>query len=244
MKIALAVIGVAAIGGVSFLSTKPSEESCIGKFSTSLAGRTPNQRHNSKLSLRALQGRVIPPGGTFSFCKTVGTWSRDTGYKKAPVSFNGQLVDSWGGGVCQTSTTLYNAALVGGMKIVERSKHRFWPSYAPPGRDAAVAFQAIDLRFTNPYSFPITIRGQIVGDRLEVGLYGRGKALPATIVTEVHEKLEPATYRVASENGRSRVRNTGKAGFEVTTYRRFKDRTEVISRDSYPAMNRVEEIGG
>lgn len=240
--IMLGLIGLAAAGGASLIATKPSGESCIGKFTTSLDGRTPNQRHNARLALRSLNGAVIEPGETFSFCNQVGTWTRDTGYRKAPVSYNGQLVDSWGGGVCQTSTTLYNAALVGGLEIVERSKHRFWPSYAPPGRDAAVAFQSIDLKVKNSYDFPITVRGQIVGDRLEVGLYGRGSAVPCTVISEVHEKIEPSTYRIPGKY--SRVRNTGKSGFEVTTMRRFKDRTEVLSRDTYPPMNRVEEVGG
>lgn len=241
--LALGLIGLAAVGGASFLATKPDRESCLGKFTTSLAGRTPNQRHNARLSLVSLQDKVIQPGETFSFCKAVGSWSRDTGYRKAPVSYNGQLVDSWGGGVCQTSTTLYNAALVSGLKIDQRSKHRFWPSYAPPGRDAAVAFDNIDLKFTNPYKFPVTIRGQILGDRLEIGIYGWGKAYPVTIVSKVMEKIEPSTYRIPGEGKSSRLRNTGKAGFEVAVYRKFIDRTEFISHDTYPPMNRVEEIG-
>ncbi|MBX3120338.1 MAG: VanW family protein [Fimbriimonadaceae bacterium] len=237
----LGAIGLTAVGGASFLATMPAEVNCIAKFTTSLDGRTPNQRHNAQLALRSLNGAVVKPGETFSFCKRVGTWSRDTGYRKAPVSYNGQLVDSWGGGVCQASTTLYNAALVGGMDVTQRSKHRFWPSYAPPGRDAAVAYQNIDLKFKNPYDFPITIRGQILGDRLEIGLYGRGEAVPCTVVSEVHEKIEPSTYRLPGKQ--TRVRNSGKPGFEVTTLRKFKDRTEFISSDTYPPMNRVEEFG-
>src|SRR4029079_1760520 len=120
------------------------------------------------LALSRLNGTVVKPGETFSFNKIVGTFSRDQGYRKAPVSYNGQLVDSWGGGVCQTSTTLYNTALLGGMTIVERNRHRFCPSYVPPGRDAAVAFNTIDLKFRNPYDFPVRIQAVDRRDRLEV----------------------------------------------------------------------------
>lgn len=236
---AIVLLGVATVGGTLAVLAQPGEV-CLAAYTTSLGGRNSAQRHNSYLALQGVIGRTIQPGETFSFNKSVGSFSRDQGYRKAPVSYNGQLIDSWGGGVCQTSTTLYNAALLSGMKVVERSRHRFAPGYVPPGRDAAVAYSSIDLKFKNPYSFPVRILGQMKGDRLTLGIYGprRLKEKPR-IVEVVREPQLPVTYTIGEEGPRARLRNSGKAGFQVTVYRVRGDSRELISTDSYPAMGRV-----
>lgn len=237
----MAIVGVGA-AGVAFagLALQPPAEHDLAKFATSLVGRTPNQRHNADLSVRALSSAVVPPGGTFSFNARVGTFSRDVGYRRAPVSYNGTLIESWGGGVCQTSTTLYNAALLAGMGIEERHRHRFCPGYVTPGRDAAVAFDTVDLRFRNPYPTPVRIEGRIVGDRLEISIIGRAKPPSVEIVSEVRRADAPREYRILTD-GAPRVRNQGKAGFEVATYRLVQGERELLSVDSYSTMNRVVE---
>ena len=156
------------------------------------------------------------------------------------MSYNGQLIDDWGGGVCQTSTTLYNAALLAGMEIVERNHHHFAPSYVPPGRDAAVAFSGVDLRFRNPYAFPVRVVGRIEGDRLRIALVGpRAPAVRPQVASVVTEALPAETFVLGGKAGRRRVRNTGKAGFAVEVVRTVGDRRETISHDAYPAMNCV-----
>lgn len=240
-SIALSILALLVAGLAVAMLAQPAQI-CIGGYTTSLAGRNRSQRHNSELALNKLIGAVIKPGQTFSFNKCVGSFSRDAGYRRAPVSYNGQLIDSWGGGVCQTSTTLYNAALLSGMEIVERSKHRFAPSYIPPGRDAAVAFSAIDLKFKNPYPYPVRILGQIEGDRLTVGIYGPNKLKERPRIVEiVRDPLRPSTYTIGEEGPRARVRNTGKMGFQVAVWRLRGDSRELISSDSYPSMDRVVE---
>ena len=230
--------------GATAMLAMPSDVT-IGAYSTSLKERSASQRHNARLALQRLVGAKLGPGETFSFNTRVGTFSQDMGYRKAPVSYNGQLIDDWGGGVCQTSTTLYNAALLAGMEIVERNRHRFQPSYVPPGRDAAVAFSNIDLRFRNPYPYPLHIEGRIEGSRLVVSLVGpKRDRTGVEVVSSVHEVQTPQTYELGAEQGRRRVRNTGKDGFEVSVYRIIGDRREQISHDNYPAMNRVVEIRG
>lgn len=238
-------VGIAALalaGGATALVAVPQETS-LGAYSTSLVGRTRSQRHNAKLALDRLVDVTVAPGETFSFNARVGSFSRDQGYRKAPVSYNGQLIDDWGGGVCQASTTLYNAALLAGMEIVERNRHRYAPSYVPPGRDAAVAFSNIDLRFRNPLPTPVRIVGRIEGDRLQVSLVAPHE-MPTRpeVVSEVREVLAPETYQLGSINGRRRVRNSGKSGYDVTVYRVQNGRRERISHDTYPAMNRVVEV--
>jgi vancomycin resistance protein VanW len=239
-KIAIAFGVVALTGAATYVATP--RERIIGAFSTSLAGRTHAQASNAKLALSRLINAEIPPGAEFSFNRRVGTFSRDQGYRRAPVSYNGQLIDDWGGGVCQTSTTLYNAALLAGLPITERHHHRFAPSYVLPGRDAAVAFSNIDLRFRDPFSFPIRIEGDTQGNRLNLRILGA--QLPpnrAQILSDVREVRAPQTFRIGESNGRRRVRNTGKPGCEVFVYRVIGNQQEPISHDVYPAMNRVEE---
>jgi len=240
VKLALtSLLTTVGLGGAIAVLQSPGETD-LGAYSTSLKGRNSNQRHNAIRVLEELNGKVIPPGAEFSFNQTVKGWTRDVGYKLAPVSYNGQLVDSWGGGVCQTSTTLYNAALLAGLEITERNRHRFMPSYVPPGRDAAVAFENIDLRFKNSYPFPIRILGSVQGDRLIIRLSGSGKAqTPLSVTNEVRDVREKSTHLYYGE--KNRVRNSGKTGFEVWVYRNWADHRELVSTDDYPAMDAVIE---
>lgn len=213
----------------------------VAAYATSLEGRARSQRHNAVLALRRLEGVTIGPGETFSFNGTVGTYSRDQGYRKAPVSFNGQLIDDWGGGVCQTSTTLYNAALLAGMTIIERHRHQFAPNYVPPGRDAAVAYSNIDLRFSNPHPFPLRIATRQTPGELRVEFVApRRLSERPTVVERVERTRDPAEIRFG-QGAHTRLRASGKPGYEVTVYRITGDRREHVSSDSYPAMSRVFE---
>ncbi len=238
--IAPAVLTVLGVAGVAMLLQNPAE-TVIGEYATTLDGRSKAQRHNAVRSLREIQGIVIAPGATFSFNQRLKGWTQDMGYRLAPVSYNGQLVDAWGGGVCQTSTTLYNAALLAGMEIVERNPHRFAPSYVPPGRDAAVAYKTIDLRFKNPFPFPVRIQTRVQAQSLYVSLVGSGGKLPAvSVYSDVREVRDPRSYQV--QGSRARVRNTGKEGFDVVVWREIAGRRELVSQDDYPAMNRIVEV--
>ncbi len=233
-----AVIAAIFIGSFAF-STLPKEQT-LASFGTPLTGRSHSQRHNSLLALSRLKGAKIGPGAMFSFNRRVGTFSEDQGYRRAPVSYNGQLISDWGGGVCQTSTTLYNAALLAGMKIVERHRHRFAPGYVQPGRDAAVAYSNIDLRFKNPYSFPVHLDGSVEGDTLVISIIGpHGAPIKPQIVSQMRAEQDCQTFRIGKPTGETKVRNRGKTGCEVAVYRVTGDRRELISMDTYPAMNRV-----
>jgi len=144
----------------------------LSTFRTSLEGRTEGQRHNALKAVRAINGAVIPPNGTFSFNSRVGSWTRERGFVRAPVSFGGVLVPSWGGGVCQVSTTLYVAALLAGLEVLERHNHSVAPSYVPMGMDAAVAYGVADLRLRNPFRFPVQIKCEVRGDQIVCQLVG------------------------------------------------------------------------
>jgi len=233
----LAVTGLAIAAGVG-LAAKPSAGTAA-KYSTTLQGRSANQRHNAFLACSKLNGAVIPPRSEFSFNKRVGSWSRDAGYRRAPVSYNGTLIDAWGGGVCQTSTTLYNAALLAGLEVKERHPHRFAPSYVPPGRDAAVAFSGVDLRLFNPYDTALTIEAKFEGERLTVAFISSEPLPKWAIQTDVQKFLPPRELQVDSGGKRTRVMNKGKPGWSVVTYRSISGKREWVATDSYPSMDRV-----
>jgi vancomycin resistance protein VanW len=240
-KVALGatLFGLVAAGGTVLALAATPRDHVLAGFATSVDGRSRNQRHNALLALKHLDGIRIPAGGTFSFNAHVGGFNRDAGFRRAPVSYNGQLIDSWGGGVCQASTTTYNAALLAGMTILERHPHQFCPSYIIPGRDAAVSFGEIDLKFKNPYTFPVRLHAVMEGERLLVQFIGAGKIPSVGVSQDVSQMAYPGELRLGVPSASSKRRNSGKAGYDVVVYRTIGDERERVSKDSYPAMMRV-----
>lgn len=239
--VAIAAPTIAALV-IGITQAKPRQARTLGEYATTLKGRTPNQTHNAALALREIRGATIAPGEVFSFNQKLKGWTARDGYRKAPVSYNGQLIDSWGGGVCQTSTTLFNAALLAGCRVLERHPHQFAPSYVSPGRDAAVAYETVDLRFENPYPFPLQISGEVRNQTLFVRLTGVAPKLSGPkVVTEIHAIHSGQTFEIGTGPQR-RVRNSGKLGYEFSVWRIWPDnRRELLSRSATPAMNRIIE---
>ena len=219
----------------------------LASFTTSLTHRTASQRHNALLACRALNNARVLPGRTFSFNQRVGNWTAAAGYRKAPVSYEGVLVRAIGGGVCQVSTTLYNAALMAGLPIVERHRHAVAPTYIAPGRDAAVAFDTLDLKFRNPSTRPITITAHVTDNRLTVSLTGGVRSNGEfAIVTRVIERERPRSVIVQSPSVRrpSQSQAAARPGYRVVTYRALsingrEVQRERISDDSYRTVHRV-----
>ena len=129
----------------------------VAKFSTDYKGGNKNRIHNIKRAADAINGTILQPGETFSFNETVGPASKQAGYKKARIFVRGQDAEGYGGGICQVSSTLYNAADLAGLEITERHPHSKKVSYVPDGRDAATSYGGVDLRFTNTKTYPIQI---------------------------------------------------------------------------------------
>lgn len=238
----------AAFPSLSSLSRNSDGTTTLAAYATRLQGRTPNQRRNALLAAQSLNGTIIPARGILSFNKTVSSWTMDNGYAKAPVSYDGELVPAYGGGVCQTSTTLYNAALLAGLQIVERHAHVFAPSYVPPGRDAAVAYPNIDLRVQNPHDVPLKVLARADGNRLEVRIVS-AKRLPkpdVRVESRVLSCKEPMRRVVLlsqnddDQRSHSRyMRNPGATGWRVVTYRSINGHSRhKIGDNTYPAMDR------
>lgn len=147
----------------------------IASFSTRYNPGDRSRSQNVRLVAQHLNGAVIPIGGTFSFNDHVGPRTPRRGYQTAFIFVRGRMVKDTGGGTCQVSSTLYNAALLAGLKIVERHNHSFTVPYVSPGRDATVYYGSSDFRFRNTTDAPIYIQASAGGGYMSVSLYGGSK---------------------------------------------------------------------
>lgn len=156
----------------------------LGVYRTSLADRTAAQRQNIQQAALALDGWVIEPGESFSFNRGVGPRTPERGYRAAPAFMERDLVTSVGGGICQVSSTLYNAAALAGLPIVERHPHFRRVASVPPGRDATVWYGMTDLRFRNAGAHPVRLTLRVADEVLTAAVEGhRQDVLPRRLVT-------------------------------------------------------------
>jgi vancomycin resistance protein YoaR len=143
----------------------------VGSYETSFTG-TANRIHNVQLVAKLINNKYIAPGAVFSFNKTTGERSAAKGFLTAPQIANGQLVDALGGGICQVSTTVFNAAFEAGLDILERTNHALYISHYPLGRDATVSWPSPDLKFRNDTRHWLLMRTFSSTSTLLVALYG------------------------------------------------------------------------
>ena len=143
----------------------------VASYTTDYGG-IPNRIHNVQLVAHLIDNKLIAPGATFSFNKTTGERNAAKGFLEAPVIVNGELTTGLGGGVCQVSTTVFNAAFVAGLRITERTNHALYISHYPQGRDATVDYPDVDLEFVNDTSNWLLLRTFVGPATLTVGLYG------------------------------------------------------------------------
>ena len=144
----------------------------LSEFSTKYSASNKNRTTNLILASNKINGTVLMPGETFSYNKVVGERTIQAGYKEAPIYVSGRVEDGIGGGICQITTTLYNAVVYANLDIVERSNHQFVPSYAGPSRDATVVYGAIDFKFKNNKDYPIKITCSVSGGIANFKIWG------------------------------------------------------------------------
>ncbi len=143
----------------------------ISRYET-IYGGDPNRIHNVQLVARLIDGKLVAPGATFSFNQATGARTAGKGFLEAPVIVNGELTTGLGGGVCQVSTTVFNAAYEAGLKITARTNHALYISHYPQGRDATVNYPDVDLRFVNDTPHWILLRTFVGSSSLVVDLFG------------------------------------------------------------------------
>ena len=156
------------------------------------------RKHNVKLSAQACNGVILMPGEVFSYNNTTGSRSASKGYLAAPVYSGDASVDEVGGGICQTSSTIYYAVLHTNLKIVERRAHRFNTGYVPEGMDATVYYGQTDFRFENSTDYPIKIVTSSYDQggkrKLNVKIYGTNvDGVRAEPKSTVYEPVPPTT---------------------------------------------------
>ncbi|KYH28216.1 MULTISPECIES: VanW family protein [Clostridium] len=218
----------------------------IASFSTSFASSTEGRINNIELATKAINGTLLMPGETFSFNEVVGERTRARGYKEAGVIVNGEIEAGLGGGICQVSSTLYNAILHSGIKPYERRNHSLPSSYVAKGLDATVDWGNIDLKFKNTLDTPIYIEGYTLNKRVYFKVYS-DKSLTkrsyemATEVSVIH----PTTKYINDPNrleGETVVVKSPSNGYRVKVYRKTIENgkvihTEFISNDYYAPKN-------
>ncbi|WP_312117894.1 VanW family protein [Brevibacillus reuszeri] len=143
----------------------------IGQYTTYFNSRNKNRSHNIMLASNAINNYVVLPGEIFSFNKVVGKRTREKGYLQAPVIVRGELSEGIGGGICQVSSTLFNAVDKAGLHIVQRYSHSRDVAYVRPGRDATVSWYGPDFVFQNKYAYPIMIRARSYNGSMYVSVH-------------------------------------------------------------------------
>jgi vancomycin resistance protein YoaR len=162
----------------------------VGRYET-IYGGDANRIHNVQLVARLVDRKLIAPGATFSFNEATGARTADKGFREAPVIINGELTTGLGGGVCQVSTTVFNAAYEAGLKITSRINHALYISHYPQGRDATVNYPDVDLKFVNDTNRWLLLRTFVGSSSLVVDLYG----------TPTHRRVESETRPLVTTGG-------------------------------------------
>lgn len=236
----------------AFLEVKPeiTKEYLTQNFKllssyTTQSTNTANGNANMALALSHINGTILQPGQTFSYNGTIGdSTNPNAGWKPAGGLVSGLLVQVYGGGICQGSTTLYNAALLAGMEIVERECHSTPSTYCPIGLDATVDYGNIDFKFKNPLEHAVYISAWMDGVTLHVNFYGcfPEKWDKITIGSEQTGSQPPLTEVSFKEDenlekGQYVRKSTGNTGYTASAWRiYYKGETEV-SRESLPSSS-------
>jgi vancomycin resistance protein YoaR len=226
----------------------------VASYQTFYGGEA-NRIHNVQLVSHLVDKHVIAPGETFSFNGATGARTEDKGFLVAPVIINGELKTGLGGGVCQVSTTVFNAAYEAGLPIVSRTNHALYISHYPQGRDATVNYPDTDLKFTNDTGHWLLLRTWVGSSSLTVALYGTSvhrrvvsetSPLVVTGPPPVRKINDPTLFvgeTVVEESGSSSLKTSnerkvydadGKLLFDTTFYSSYRGEMKVIRVGTKP----------
>ncbi len=204
------VTGTALMPNVSTAQAEKCN-TVIGAFSTAYAGAGNGRAQNIETGAKKLHGRVVLPGEVISVAAALMPFTEENGYASGGTFIDGQLSESIGGGVCQLSTTLYNALLQTRLEIIERHPHSMPVGYIPLGRDAAIAGDYKDLKFRNTTDAPVLLLCEATGEEVKVTVYGEEKvkrgavSFESVITEENEEKVTVEVYRLETgEDGEER----------------------------------------
>jgi vancomycin resistance protein YoaR len=227
----------------------------LAQFTSPILAADPGRVQNIGIAIKKISGRVIKPGEVFSFNEIVGPRDAEHGWAQANELYQGEFVLGYGGGICQVSSTLYNAVLLAGLEVKERYHHDRPLQYVDPGRDATVAWNLLDFKFRNNTDTPVLLVSRVLPDtpqRIEVSFYGPSPAPVAGIRLEEAEVryFPPPMVEVFESNlpvNTRKVIDEGHYGIEVSIYRVFPkgqgERRELVSRDRYEPKPGKVKVG-
>ncbi|MCX7749102.1 MAG: VanW family protein [Clostridia bacterium] len=209
----------------------------LGSMGTSFSTTSVNDSNrgvNIRLAVSKINGKVLLPGEEFSFNKIVGPRTAAGGYKVAHTFVGGKVVDGIGGGICQVSTTLYNAVLYSDLNVTQRSNHMFAVGYVQKGLDAAVSYPDVDFKFKNSTTYPIKIEGYVSKDnRISFSIKGTKETPNKTV--QLHSKIvQTLNFETVykddpnMEEGKTSVLNEGKTGYVVDSFKIVKIGGKVV----------------
>ena len=160
---------------------------------------------NIAIATRLIHGLTIQAYGEFSFNQTVGKRTAEAGFQQAKIIVNGEYAQGVGGGVCQVSTTLYNAALKSGLVVTEYHPHSLQVSYVPPSRDAMVSSHS-DLKLYNPRSTPVYLSAELFSGGLKISFYGKNDGDRYEITTKILSEITPPSPVIKEGEGEEILR--------------------------------------
>lgn len=209
----------------------------IGTFTTNTTANS-KRNTNIRLASQALNGTIVQPGQELSFNETVGERTAAKGYQGAAAYNNGEVVEEIGGGVCQVSTTLYNAVLKAGLKVSVRRSHTFEPSYVTPGQDATVSWGGPDFKFINNSNTAIGIKASYYNQTVTVSVYGipvLEEGVTYSLESTKVADLDPPAPTYEEDQtllpDQEVVKSAGSSGSRWETRLIVKKNGEVVSRD-------------
>ncbi len=180
----------------------------LGSFTTYYGTADTGRNENIRIAARSITQAIVMPGETFSFNDLIGECSTRTGYKESTIYLNGELSKGIGGGICQVSTTLYNAVLRANLEIVQRRNHSLSVTYVPLGQDAMVSIGSSDFKFKNNRSYPIKVVASTATGSITCQIFGLKNdteyevKLDTKVISKTDTKTKTQTYKVLYLNGR------------------------------------------
>lgn len=224
----------------------------ISTFTTRYDASNINRSQNLAIATEKINGTVLMPGEEFSFNQIVGKRTIEEGYKDAKIYQDGQVVDGLAGGICQISSTLYNAVIKANLEIVERRNHSFPTSYVEVGKDATVVYGVIDLKFKNSRTYPIKIEGSVNSGIVEFNIHGIKEETEYSVdLSPVVTASIPYSTQYIQDStlapGQQVIVQNGSNGCKVTTYKETRldgklVSKEIISTDTYQPMKTIIRI--
>lgn len=221
----------------------------LGTFTTRYDATNKNRSNNISLATQKINGTVILPGETFSYNKTVGRRTVAAGFKEAGAYAGGKVIQEVGGGICQVSSTLYNAVVYANLEITERSNHCFESSYVAAGRDATVSWGTLDFKFKNNRQYPVKIEASANSGVNKITIKGikEEKEYEVVIQSKVTSVIQtPIQYQENSDmdEGEEKIIQYGHNGCTSVTYKILKLNgatisTELMSTDYYKPLERI-----